>query len=74
MTLSLSHVAGLSTTHGNDRSAFFIKLSRKCGSAPEQISSDSRSTGVLHSGVSCGLFFLFFFCLFRPGELRRRPL
>jgi hypothetical protein len=35
----------------NDRSALFIKLSRNCGSALEQTSSDSRSTGVLRFGV-----------------------
>jgi hypothetical protein len=36
---------------GHDRSAPFIKLSRNCGSALEQTSSDSRSTGVLRFGV-----------------------
>jgi hypothetical protein len=43
---------------GNDHSAIFIKLSRNCGSALEQTSSDSRSTGVLRFGVfhACFLF------------------
>lgn len=36
----------------HDHSAAFTKLSRFCGSATERISSDSRSTGDLHSGVS----------------------
>ena len=46
------------------RSASFMKLSRICGSAPERISSDSRSTGDLHSGVSfMRVFFLFFLLL-----------
>ena len=35
----------------DDRSALFIKLSRNCGSALVQTSSDSRSTGVLCFGV-----------------------
>jgi hypothetical protein len=42
----------------HDRSALFIKLSRNCGSALEQTSSDSRSTGVLRFGVfhACTIF------------------
>jgi hypothetical protein len=41
-----------------DRSAIFIKLSRNCGSAIDQTSSDSRSTGVLRFGVfhACFVF------------------
>ncbi|MNQ46868.1 hypothetical protein D3C85_606950 [compost metagenome] len=35
----------------DDRPALFIKLSWNCGSALEQTSSDSRSTGVLRFGV-----------------------
>jgi hypothetical protein len=42
-----------------------MKLSPNCGSAPEQNSSDSRSTGDLHSGVSfMRAFWLFLFFLF----------
>lgn len=36
----------------SNRSATFIKLSLNCGSALARTSSDSRSTGDLHSGVS----------------------
>ena len=47
----------------DDRSALFIKLSCNCGSALERTSSDSRSTGDLHSGVWLMRFFLFFLAL-----------
>ncbi|MBO0491717.1 hypothetical protein J1G37_01305 [Pseudomonas sp. Marseille-Q1929] len=46
--VSLSHV---SVCVDHDRWALFIKLSWNCGSALEQTSSDSRSTGVLRFGV-----------------------
>jgi hypothetical protein len=41
-----------------DHWAIFIKLSRNCGSALDQTSSDSRSTGVLRFGVfhACTIF------------------
>jgi hypothetical protein len=42
----------------SDRSALFIKLSRNCGSALEQTSSDSRSTGVLRFGVFHACFLI----------------
>ena len=41
-----------------------MKLSPNCGSAPEQNSSDSRSTGDLHSGVSFMRAILFLVALF----------
>src|SRR4051812_36701847 len=47
-------VHGYCLPRRNDRSALFIKLSWKCGSALEQTSSDSRLTGVLRFGVFHG--------------------
>ena len=52
-------------SYPKDRWARFIKLSLNCGSAIEQFSSDSRSTGDLHSGVYfMRAFLLFLFFLF----------
>lgn len=52
----------LSTGRSSYRLAGVMKLSPNCGSAPEQNSSDSRSTGDLHSGVS--FMRAFWLCLF----------
>jgi len=64
--LSFTHVApGCRLDDQPHRSAGFIKLSPNCGSAPERKSSDSRSTGDLHSGVSfMRALLLLFFLLF----------
>jgi hypothetical protein len=52
------HSYRVALTCPDDRPALFIKLSSNCGSALEQTSSDSRSTGVLRFGVSsCVLCF-----------------